>query len=402
MSRNAFFGDAVHFLGADLHFKRLAAVEHRGVQRLVEIGPSHGDVVLEAPGNRPPDVMYNAQSGIAIALVVGDDAEGEKIVDLIEAALLAHDFAMKGIKAFDARFELRGNAVFDEFGADSGLHFLQEFFANRSLVADLLLQGKKRIGFEIAEGKVFQLTANDAHAETVGDRRVDVESFAGDALLLGGLEVFQSAHVVQAIGELDEYHANVVHHGQQHFADAFGLTGFRGHDIEASNLGDARDEASDLGAKALLNAGDGELGVFDDVVKQGGGEGGGVESHVGKDVGHFEQMREVGIAGTAELIAMAFSGDLIGAANDPRVFGGAVVAELGEEFVKAGVELALGAVAMEIQGQIAGRRHGPVYDGTGVAREPEWPEPHSAVKKKGRPLGAPGKNQLTCLWTLRW
>src|ERR1041385_6588282 len=55
MSGHAFFSDAMHFLGADLHFKRLATVNHRGVQGLIQIGPRHRDVILEAAGHRTPD-----------------------------------------------------------------------------------------------------------------------------------------------------------------------------------------------------------------------------------------------------------------------------------------------------------------------------------------------------------
>ena len=77
MCGDALFGEAVHLLGADLHLKGLAAVQHGGVQGLVEIGPGHGDVILETPGNGPPDVMHDAQGGIAVAFIVGDDAHGQ-------------------------------------------------------------------------------------------------------------------------------------------------------------------------------------------------------------------------------------------------------------------------------------------------------------------------------------
>src|SRR5882762_1808164 len=48
MSGDAFLSDAVHFLRANLVFKPLATENHRGVQRLIEVRPRHGDVVLEA------------------------------------------------------------------------------------------------------------------------------------------------------------------------------------------------------------------------------------------------------------------------------------------------------------------------------------------------------------------
>ena len=35
---HALFGDAMHFLRADLHFKRLPGMNHGGVQRLIQFG----------------------------------------------------------------------------------------------------------------------------------------------------------------------------------------------------------------------------------------------------------------------------------------------------------------------------------------------------------------------------
>src|SRR5712692_9329357 len=88
---NALLRDAVHFLRADLHLERLAAVEHGGMQRLIKIWSRNGDVVLEAARDGAPDVMDYAKRGVTVALGVRDDAHGEEIVDLAETDFLAHD-----------------------------------------------------------------------------------------------------------------------------------------------------------------------------------------------------------------------------------------------------------------------------------------------------------------------
>src|SRR5262249_48678211 len=44
VSGDALFGDAVHFLSANLNFEGLAGVDDGGVERLVEVGAGHGDV----------------------------------------------------------------------------------------------------------------------------------------------------------------------------------------------------------------------------------------------------------------------------------------------------------------------------------------------------------------------
>jgi hypothetical protein len=82
-------------------------------------------------------------------------------------------------------------------------------------------------------------------------------------------------------------------------------------------------------------------------------------------VGYFKKVSNVGIARTPELIAVALGSDVVGTAYEPGIIGGTVAAQFFEEFFQAGVNLALGAIAVEIQRQIGRRRHALVYDGQG-------------------------------------
>ena len=268
---------------------------------------------------------------------------------------------MHGVQTLYARFKLGGNAGFNESGLDSGLNFLKEFFVPRRLVADFFLQCKESFRLEIAERQVLQLAAHDTHTEAERDRRIDVQSFARNALLLFGLEVFERAHVVKPVGQLNQNDADIVHHGEQHLADVFGLALFGSHHFEAADFGYAFDEMSDVGAKALFDPGDGILRIFDGVVENRGGEGGGVETHVREDVGDFEQVSEIRVTRTAELVVVTLGGDFVGAADHPGIFGGAVLAELFKKLLEARVELANGAVAVEAQRDFVRRRHGLVY-----------------------------------------
>ena len=193
------------------------------------------------------------------------------------------------------------------------------------------------------------------------DGGVDVQGFARDALLLVGFEILQRAHIVQAVSQFHEHHTNIVDHGQEHLANVFRLPVFRGDHVEAADLGDASDQQGNFGTEAFLNARNRELRVFDDVMEERGGQRGGIHAHVGEDVRDLQEMAEIRVAGTADLVAVAFRGDFVGAANHPGIFGGAILAQLGEEFIEAGVELADVAVAMEVQRKVAGGRHETVY-----------------------------------------
>ncbi len=64
---DAFLGDPVHLFGADLDLERKALLaDHRGVQRLVDVGPRHGDEVLDAAGHRRPRLVDDAERGVAV------------------------------------------------------------------------------------------------------------------------------------------------------------------------------------------------------------------------------------------------------------------------------------------------------------------------------------------------
>ena len=88
VSRDTFFRDAVHFLCANLDFKRLAAMQNSGMKGLIKVWARHGDVIFETARNRTPDVVHHAESCVAISLRVRDDAHGEQVIHLLEAALL--------------------------------------------------------------------------------------------------------------------------------------------------------------------------------------------------------------------------------------------------------------------------------------------------------------------------
>jgi hypothetical protein len=116
-------------------------------------------------------------------------------------------------------------------------------------------------------------------------------------------------------------------------------------------------------------------------------------------VGNFQKVRKVGGAGAAKLIAVPLRSDFVSAAHHPRIFGGAILAELLEQFVEASVEFALGAVAVKMERQIAGRRHTLFYARRTIACESLQA---FARKKKGALADARSKNpKITRRFRLR-
>ncbi len=65
-----------------------------------------------------------------------------------------------------------------------------------------------------------------------GERGIDVQRLLGDAAARLRRHEVERAHVVQAVGELDQQHADVVGDGEQQLAQVLGLLGFARHEVE--------------------------------------------------------------------------------------------------------------------------------------------------------------------------
>ncbi len=108
---------------------------------------------------------------------------------------------------------------------------------------------------------------------------------------LAGGKRSERAHVVEAVGQLDEDDADVLGHGQEHLADVLGLLLFVRQRAELAQLGDAVDEPGHVRAEALLDIRERVLGVLGDVVEQRGGDRHRVEPQLCQDLGHRERVR---------------------------------------------------------------------------------------------------------------
>ena len=323
--RDAFFRDAVHLVGADLHLELVAALAHHGcVQRLIQIRPRHGDEVLDAPRNRPPDAVDDAEDGVAVLHAGGDHAQRQQVVDLVDGGLRLRQLLVDAVEPLDAPLHAGLDVVlvqaFGEQTVDPG----QELFAFGAPRFDGLVQLLPRDGIDPAKGQVLQLAAQFAHAQAMRQRRVNVERLPGDGALPLRRQVFERAHIVEPVGQLDEHHAHIAHHGQEHFADVLRLAVFAVRELDLVDLGDALDDVRHL----LAELGDDVLGrdrrILDRVMQQPRGDGGGVQLHLRQHQRDLQRMQNVGLPGGAQLPVMVFQAELPGVADDVDVVGGAI------------------------------------------------------------------------------
>src|ERR1700675_3378670 len=172
----------------------------------------------------------------------------------------------------------------------------------------------------------------------MGKRSVDVERFAGDGFAAVRLQVFQRTHVVEAVGQLDEHHAHVGHHREQHLADVLSLAIFAVGELNLVDLGDTLDDMGHLIAEVGLNLFACGGGVFDSVMEEAGGDGRRVHLHLGQNFSYLKGMNDVRLAGGAHLALVMFYAKLPGFADKFNVFSGAVGLNLAKKNFDATID----------------------------------------------------------------
>ena len=197
---------------------------------------------------------------------------------------------------------------------------------------DLLGQHPVAHRVEVLERQFLQLEIQRVQAQAVGDRRVDVEGLAGDALAMRGRHRVERAHVVQPVRELDQYDANVLRHRQQHLAETLGLLVLARLELDVVELGHAVDHVGDELAERCLDLGLGDLGVLHDVVEERRGEPLRVEPPLRQDAGDGQRVRDVGFARLAKLALMRVFGKRERALDQRYVRRGQVVTKVSGEF----------------------------------------------------------------------
>lgn len=188
--------------------------------------------------------MDRSQHGVAVTHRSDHDADADEVVDVVELApaddhLLVHRVQLLR-PAHDATTDTQ-IAQIRLHRIDDGVHVLLA-------LRGALLHERVDLGVELrmqhGEGKILELALRHLDAEAVRQRRVDLERLAGLLRRLLGRDEAPRARVVQAVSQLDEQHADVFRHRDDHLADGFGLRGVAVFDLV--EFRDAVDQHRDL------------------------------------------------------------------------------------------------------------------------------------------------------------
>ena len=189
----------------------------------------------------------------------------------------------------------------------------------------------------VFEAEVLQLGLDGEEAQAVSQRGVDVEGLAGDFVLFVGSHRAQGAHVVQAVGHLDEDDADVLAHRQQQLAEVLGLCRGAVAEDAAGDFGQSPDNLGHLVAEVGAYVLDGVLGVLDDVVKEGGAYRRGAKANLlARYFGYRYGVQYVRLARAAAHTGMGVFGEAVGPLDNLH-FLAVVAGQIAVEHIAEGV-----------------------------------------------------------------
>ena len=226
------------------------------------------------------------------------------------------DFRADGAEVFvllQASSQLRGGS------ADDGLLSHAE-----------LVEPPRRLGVVLRRAppkrEFLEFVLHLVHAQELGERGEHEERLSGDLHALLWFERAKRSHVVQSIGELDDDHAHLRGHGEEHLLQVISLDvrrrrlGRIGGELGAlfadarrhlAHLGLALDDASHGGAESILDGLEGDrVRVLDGVVKEPRDDGLVVHVLVGEYTRDRDGMGHEGLARFASLAVVRVEGDL--------------------------------------------------------------------------------------------
>ncbi len=190
--------------------------------------------------------MDDAERGVAVADALHQDTERDDVVHLFDATLVRLHLAPNGVQVLGASGDVGGKALFGQATRQRLADLVDVLVAFALRLVNSLRDLGVRVALEVSERQVFEFALERLDAEPVGQRSVDLHGLPGDALLGLGLHVLERAHVVDAVAELDQKHADVPRHGHDHLAEVLGLAVLFGREIDLAELGDAVDQVGNF------------------------------------------------------------------------------------------------------------------------------------------------------------
>ena len=169
--------------------------------------------------------MDYPQSLIALGHRLEDDAEGQKVVELIQGDLLGLEFAVDAVVMLQAAADFTHQIMLRQFLPEELADLLNIFLPLPLLPGQTFLNLLVGLRLQVIKGQVFQFRLNAEHPQPSRQGGVDIQGLLGDALLPLRGHIAQGAHVMNPVRQLHQQDPDVMGHGEDHLADVFRLLG---------------------------------------------------------------------------------------------------------------------------------------------------------------------------------
>ena len=167
--------------------------------------------------------MDHAETVVAVADRVHNYAHGIYIVYFFKGFSLHIHFAVYSVDGLYS--SLYNRVAYDLF--DTGAYF--SLNAVQKLLTHRLLFGKRLFNFsvgnrvEVAYREILKLLLHGTDTEAVRYRGIYLDGFTRGVAPLLLRHEFKRAHIVQTVGKLNDYHADILTHCKQELAKVFRL-----------------------------------------------------------------------------------------------------------------------------------------------------------------------------------
>ena len=257
--------------------------------------------------------MDDPEGVVAVGHRVGHDAQRQQVVDLFERPVAALHLREDAVEMLGPAVH-RGVDAGVLQGLDDGLaDLVDQLLPFRPLLVQLAREIPVDVGRQVLQAEVFQFGFDLGHAEPVGEGRVDLPRFEGDALLLLLFQEGQRPHVVEPVRELDEDDPHVLRHGNEHLAEILGLEFLLASEGQPGDLGDAVHQDGHFLAEFRGQLFNGHLfHVFHHVVQEPRRDRHGVQLQADQRKHHLRTVHHEGFAGLPDLPGVVQGAEMIG------------------------------------------------------------------------------------------
>src|SRR3989344_2854782 len=209
---------------------------------------------------------------------------------------------MKTPESFKTNIRMKYCEIFlRELVPDLFLYFSEPRFGLLRLQFAHLGRVVRGIGVDEREREVFEIALHFPHAEAVRDWRVDLERLERDAVPLRLRHVLERLHVVVAVRELHDEHANVARGRDEQAAEALGVT-LGTVVLMGAELRHAVDDEKQFLPKFFFDVLTRNAAVLDRVVEESRGDRHRVHAEFGEYLGDRCRMDEIGFARIARVL----------------------------------------------------------------------------------------------------